>query len=261
VACKEKIEQPRKEGRRNSRQHATGLSAAREREELLRGAEVLQNTQRWFQSRLAFLSAEQKQRTAEKLGPEEVLAEMDAGEKDNPVLHHLKQINNHLSSLALTANSLLPPTSSQKTISLQGHSAVVEYPSFRVQPQMRGPTRTGRGKEPQLYHAGKKAGHPLHRPPAPARALHRSSSFTDKSSADIGSQPVRQASSMTILTQQVTDYPGHRTFSSLQRPTIRHSSSVQSLPGHNPLLFPRPPPRAASTRSLSREHQVVSEVL
>jgi hypothetical protein len=247
---------------------------------------------------------------------------MDAGEKDNPVLHHLKQINNHLSSLALTANSLLPPTSSQKTISLQGHSAVVEYPSFRVQPQMRGPTRTGRGKEPQLYHAGKKAGHPLrrppapatavpcwkesrppsspttssshsctmlerkqatlftdhqlqpqlyhagkkaghplHRPPAPARALHRSSSFTDKSSADIGSQPVRQASSMTILTQQVTDYPGHRTFSSLQRPTIRHSSSVQSLPGHNPLLFPRPPPRAASTRSLSREHQVVSEVL
>ena len=51
-----------------------------------------------------------------QLGPEEVLAEMDAGEKDNPVLHHLKQINNHLSSLALTANSLLPPTSSQKTI-------------------------------------------------------------------------------------------------------------------------------------------------
>ena len=67
MACKEKIEQPRKEGRRNSRQHATGLSAAREREELLRGAEVLQNTQRWFQSRLAFLSAEQKQRTAEKV--------------------------------------------------------------------------------------------------------------------------------------------------------------------------------------------------
>ena len=210
---------------------------------------------------------------------------MDAGEEDSPVLHHLKQINNHLSSLALTINSLLPLTSSQKTNryvvcvtvksqtscvytfslpgSLRGPSAVVEYPSLRVQPPMRGPTRTGRGKEPQLYHAGKKAGHPLHRPPAPARALHRSSSFTDKSSADIGSQPVRQASSMTILTQQVTDYPGHRTFSR-ERPTIRHSSSVQSLPGHkphNPLLFPRPPPRAASTRSLSREHQVVSEVL
>lgn len=50
-----------------NKQYSTGLSAAREREELLRGADVLQNTQRWFQSRLAVLSAEQKQGNIEKV--------------------------------------------------------------------------------------------------------------------------------------------------------------------------------------------------
>ena len=34
---------------------------------------------------------------------------MDAGEEDSFVLEHLKQINSHLSSLALTANPLPPP--------------------------------------------------------------------------------------------------------------------------------------------------------
>ena len=47
--------------------HFTSLSVAREREELLRGAEVLQNTQKWFQNRLAVLSAEQQQRKIDQV--------------------------------------------------------------------------------------------------------------------------------------------------------------------------------------------------
>ena len=136
-------------------------------------------------------------------------------------------------------------------------AAVVEYPNHRVR------MKPVKMKEPQLHHSislpvGAKNLHslPRHHPP-PSRPLHRSSSFSDR--AQVGSQPMRQASSMTALTQQVTDYPGHRASPALPRP-IRHSSSVQSLPG-KPHPLPRPAQRAHSTRSLTRDHQLISEVL
>lgn len=47
-----------------SMQFCTSLSVAREREELVRGTQVLENTQQWFQSRLAVLSLEEQQRVA-----------------------------------------------------------------------------------------------------------------------------------------------------------------------------------------------------
>ena len=45
-------------------QHCSSLSTAREKEELVRGAEVLDNTLQWFQSKLAVLSLEEQQRLA-----------------------------------------------------------------------------------------------------------------------------------------------------------------------------------------------------
>ena len=50
----------------------TSVSVAREREELLRGAEVLENTQRWFQNRMAVLSAEEQQRKTHKVTTTEI---------------------------------------------------------------------------------------------------------------------------------------------------------------------------------------------
>jgi hypothetical protein len=48
----------------NKEKRCSSLSTAREREELVRGAEVLDNTRQWFQSRLAVLSLEDQQRRA-----------------------------------------------------------------------------------------------------------------------------------------------------------------------------------------------------
>lgn len=54
------------EDNRNDRskvKRRSSLSAGREREELMRGREVLEKTSEWFERRLAVLSLEQQQQT------------------------------------------------------------------------------------------------------------------------------------------------------------------------------------------------------
>ena len=214
---------------------------------------------------------------------EDVLAELDGEEEDSKVLHHLKQINTHLASLALTAMSYPSPmpqpnrymplspyiayTYIFKCPLYRSHSlwpkqpsAVVEYPDQTSRAQMMAAVRPRQTLQHSLSLPAQSNAH-RHLPPALPRPPHRSSSFNDK----MRMQPVRAASSMTTLsTHQMTDYPGHHPQPSplVQRP-IRHFSSVQSLPvnSYKPPLFSRPTSRTQSTNSLTYDHHLVSEVL
>ena len=62
---------------------------------------------------------------------------MDAGEQDSHVLHHIKQINTHLSSLALTANALPPSTQPQKHTR---YVKIIVYQACRNKPSHTDPT-------------------------------------------------------------------------------------------------------------------------
>ena len=101
----------------------------------MRGVEVLESTQRWFQSRLAELSLEDQQRatgseqvlqqplsacmccdvtssTVLQMRAEDLLQELESEEDESQALQHLRVINTHLSSLALTADSQPLPSPS-----------------------------------------------------------------------------------------------------------------------------------------------------
>lgn len=175
-----------------------------------------------------------------------MLAEIsdDDGEGSS-FLHHLKQINTHLSSLALSAKQSLDQP-------LRSYNPVPA-----VQSQMRNPTRRAETAWPH-----NSASTPaVNRKHLASKHLQRSSSFTDKFNASVEIGQIRQTSSMTTLVQQqVTDYPGHRRAIPYLKKPIRHSQSVQSLPGQ-PLLSTRSPQRAHSSHSLTRESKIISEVL
>lgn len=130
-------------------QHCSRLSTTREREELVRGAEVLDNTRQWIQSRLAVLTLEEQQRQVGRkqvyniytscstsmcvyftaclilcyiqLCAEELLAELEGEEGDSELVYHLHQINKHLSSLALTteSNALQSPPMQSRLLMLK----------------------------------------------------------------------------------------------------------------------------------------------